>query len=107
MMFHRSTKARRTRRGRTPAIPLLAVVLVAASWAAEGRADAGPRSPVGQVTTHLSVCACLRPGDSLHRGDALRSPDGRFVMWLQGDGNLVEYAIAGNRGLPLWVRGNK
>jgi polysaccharide biosynthesis protein PslG len=33
----------------------------------------------------------LAPGRSLHRQSALRSADGRFQLWLQGDGNLVLY----------------
>ncbi|GAB2599937.1 hypothetical protein Aab01nite_65820 [Paractinoplanes abujensis] len=33
----------------------------------------------------------LAPGRSLHRQSALRSSDGRFQLWLQGDGNLVLY----------------
>jgi hypothetical protein len=33
----------------------------------------------------------LSTGRSLHRASALRSTDGRFELWLQGDGNLVLY----------------
>jgi hypothetical protein len=33
----------------------------------------------------------LSPGRALHRASALRSTDGRFALWLQGDGNLVLY----------------
>ncbi|MFI5935089.1 hypothetical protein [Actinoplanes sp. NPDC051494] len=33
----------------------------------------------------------LAPGRSLHPQSALRSADGRFQLWLQGDGNLVLY----------------
>ncbi|MEV4352655.1 hypothetical protein AB0J83_50030 [Actinoplanes sp. NPDC049596] len=33
----------------------------------------------------------LAPGRSLHRASALRSSQGRFELWLQGDGNLVLY----------------
>ena len=33
----------------------------------------------------------LATGRSLHRNSALRSSQGRFELWLQGDGNLVLY----------------
>lgn len=33
----------------------------------------------------------------------MQSADGRFVMWLQTDGNLVEYAVGGGRLLPRWA----
>jgi hypothetical protein len=43
----------------------------------------------------------LAPGRSLFRGSALRSGNGRYWLWMQGDGNLVLYD--GDR--VLWARG--
>ena len=53
----------------------------------------------------------LAPGRSLHRQSALRSADGRFQLWLQGDGNLVLYMgstvlwkVTGLKGVTLTNR---
>ncbi|MEU8661698.1 ricin-type beta-trefoil lectin domain protein [Actinoplanes philippinensis] len=45
----------------------------------------------------------LAPGRSLFRGAALRSPNGKYHLWMQGDGNLVLYE--GSR--VLWARGGQ
>ncbi|MEV6489835.1 CHAP domain-containing protein [Actinoplanes sp. NPDC051633] len=42
----------------------------------------------------------LNPGERLVAGERLVSPDGQYVLAMQGDGNLVEYA-PGNR--PVWA----
>lgn len=44
----------------------------------------------------------LNPGESLGAGQQLISPNGQFVLVMQGDGNLVEYA-PGNRA--VWASG--
>lgn len=44
----------------------------------------------------------LNPAEQLVAGQRLVSPDGQFVVLMQGDGNLVEYA-PGNR--PVWATG--
>ncbi|WP_198029012.1 hypothetical protein [Actinoplanes sp. N902-109] len=57
-------------------------------------ADGAPKQPVfDDVKKALtdSWQRTLAPGRSLHRASALRSSDGRFQLWLQGDGNLVLY----------------
>ena len=42
--------------------------------------------------------ATLPAGGSMRRWQALRSPNGRFVLWLQDDGNLVIY----DGGSAIW-----
>ncbi|MFP5023527.1 NlpC/P60 family protein [Pseudonocardia phyllosphaerae] len=44
----------------------------------------------------------LNPGETLVAGERLVSPDGQYVLVMQGDGNLVEYA-PGNRA--IWASG--
>jgi hypothetical protein len=44
----------------------------------------------------------LNPGETLGANQRLVSPDGQYVLVMQGDGNLVEYA-PGNR--PIWATG--
>lgn len=44
----------------------------------------------------------LNPGEQLNAGQRLVSQDGRYVLVMQGDGNLVEYA-PGNRA--IWSSG--
>src|SRR5690349_15684670 len=44
----------------------------------------------------------LANGEQLGSGARLVSPNGQFVLTMQSDGNLVEYA-AGNR--PVWATG--
>ena len=44
----------------------------------------------------------LNPGDRLFPGDALSSPNGRLVLRMQDDGNLVLYASGDN---PIWATG--
>lgn len=62
-----------------------------------------PKQPMyDDVATALNgtLLPALATGRSLHRQSALRSADGRFHLWLQGDGNLVLY-----RGSTvLWAR---
>lgn len=45
----------------------------------------------------------LAPGQSLGAGDVLASPDGRYRLTMQTDGNLVETVAASAR--PLWATG--
>ncbi len=45
--------------------------------------------------------ASLSSGQSLRRLAALRSPDGRFYLWMQGDGNLVLYQAG--KATALWA----
>ena len=44
----------------------------------------------------------LNPAEQLGPGERLVSPNGQYVLVMQGDGNLVEYA-PGNR--PVWASG--
>jgi hypothetical protein len=41
----------------------------------------------------------LYPGERLNPGEQLTSPNGRYVLVMQGDGNLVEY----DAGTPVWA----
>jgi hypothetical protein len=41
----------------------------------------------------------LYPGERLNPGEQLTSPNGRYVLVMQGDGNLVEY----DAGKPVWA----
>ncbi len=43
----------------------------------------------------------LRSGQMIYQGEALKSPNGRFKLVLQNDGNLVLY----DRGRALWSSG--
>ena len=45
----------------------------------------------------------LLPGQELTVGQQLTSPSGRFILVMQGDGNLVEYDTIGNRA--VWSSG--
>lgn len=98
---------RRTGRVFKQAALLCAVMLAAPSWAFAGGASAAGSHRTVDAVGVPGPCSCLRPGDSLHRNQSVQSPDGRFVLWLQGDGNLVEYAVGGNVLVPLWERGSE
>jgi hypothetical protein len=37
----------------------------------------------------------LKPGETLSRGENLSSPNGRYALWMQDDGNLVQYGPIG------------
>jgi hypothetical protein len=41
----------------------------------------------------------LYPGERLNPGDQLTSPNGRYALVMQGDGNLLEY----DEGTPVWT----
>ena len=69
----------------------LAVALVAAF----GVVPVGPASAAANTDR-------LNGGESLGAGQQLISPNGQFVLVMQGDGNLVEYA-PGNRA--VWASG--
>lgn len=43
----------------------------------------------------------LFPGERLNPGEALTSANGRYILVMQGDGNLVEY----DAGRPTWASG--
>ncbi|MDI6097112.1 RICIN domain-containing protein [Actinoplanes sp. NEAU-A12] len=64
-------------------------------------------SDVGAALRGDSWPSALVSGRSLFRGSALRSGNGRYTLWMQGDGNLVLYEVtaAGNR--VLWARGGQ
>src|SRR4029079_17899213 len=47
----------------------------------------------------VPTCGYLFPGTALARGQSWSSCDGRFVLAMQGDGNLVVY----QGGTPLWA----
>jgi hypothetical protein len=57
--------------------------------------DGGDQNEQGSGGTGV-----LDPDDALYPGEALSSPDGRFILLYQGDGNLVLYDPG---GAPLWA----
>ncbi|MDR7277013.1 hypothetical protein [Catenuloplanes atrovinosus] len=56
-----------------------------------------------KVANHMP--ASLTTGESIRAYSALRSPNGRFHLWMQGDGNLVLYDSS--TGRALWSVVNK
>ena len=50
-----------------------------------------------QVSPNLG--SQLNDGATMTAGHYLQSPNGQYTLWMQGDGNLVEYDAAGT---PLW-----
>ena len=49
----------------------------------------------GCVQSNTPSCGSLQPGQSLAQGQSISSCDGRYLLILQGDGNLVEYGPNG------------
>jgi surface antigen len=43
----------------------------------------------------VPYCSDMQPGDTLFANQSVWSPDGRFRLTMQGDGNLVEYGPGG------------
>jgi cell wall-associated NlpC family hydrolase len=80
------------RRGRKPLTTAVLLLATAATTLA------------GAAGTHRASAAFLGStlgvGGRLNPGDYLSSPSGAYTLWMQSDGNLVEYA-PGNR--PLWA----
>lgn len=75
---------------RATAVLVCAAISVGAALATSGEAVAAAGSDR------------LRAGEQLNPGQRLVSPDGQYVLTMQGDGNLVEYA-PGNRA--IWATG--
>ena len=78
--------------------PVVAVALTAAGYAI---ADSG-----GEVTAFTTPGSpaprnTLYPGQQLNPGDQLTSPNGRYSLVMQADGNLVEY----DAGRAVWASG--
>ncbi|WP_448612970.1 hypothetical protein [Modestobacter sp. URMC 112] len=76
---------------------LIPALLTCGSSPVQVPARADVPAPGGQVLGHT-----LRGGQRMTGGQALRSPDGRYRLEMQTDGNLVSYA-PGNR--VLWSSG--
>ena len=76
---------------------LVPALLTCGSSPVQVPARADVPTPGGQVLGHT-----LRGGQRMTGGQALRSPDGRYRLEMQTDGNLVCYA-PGNR--VLWSSG--
>ncbi|ROP30453.1 NBR1-Ig-like domain-containing protein [Couchioplanes caeruleus] len=53
------------------------------------------------ATSGTAPRSVLYPGERLHPGEQLTSGNGRYVLVMQGDGNLVEY----DAGRPVWASG--
>lgn len=70
-------------------LALSAPVLACALTAARASAQAGP-----DLGSQLTDGATMAPGQYL------QSPNGQYMLWMQTDGNLVEYNAV---GAPLWA----
>jgi surface antigen len=69
-------------------LALSAPVLAGALMAAPASAQASP-----------NLGSQLNAGATMTAGQYLQSPNGQYTLWMQSDGNLVEYTAAGT---PLW-----
>ncbi len=60
----------------------------------------------GPITHEAFACGHdLVPGDRMLPGQAVASPDGRFRLIYQTDGNLVLYRNDAGQNVPLWATG--
>lgn len=82
---------KRARRGLVASVAGIAAAIVVLATSA-GPAAAG-----------IAPISSLAAGQRLNVGDELTSPSGRFILVMQGDGNLVEYDLVGNRA--VWWSG--
>jgi surface antigen len=73
------------------AAAMTTAIFVATSGAADAACSCSSTNP--------DLGSILHDGQYLHAGQYLRSPDGQYSLYLQTDGNLVEYNAA---GVPLW-----
>ena len=81
---------------RNPARVLGALaVLILSAQALAGGLMAAPAN--AQVSPNVG--SQLNDGATMTAGQYLQSPNGQYTLWMQGDGNLVEYNAAGT---PLW-----
>jgi serine/threonine protein kinase len=74
------------------AIAALAVVLLILGGAFTGGASGGSEQ-----------ASIIPSGGFLEPGHAIRSPNGRYTLTMQSDGNLVDYRILGK--VPIWQSG--
>ncbi|BFU47402.1 hypothetical protein KRMM14A1004_56390 [Krasilnikovia sp. MM14-A1004] len=69
-------------------------------------ANGNPKEPmytdVGEALRGDKWFASLSPGRSLFRGSGMRSNDGKFWLWMQGDGNLVMYEVKPGGNTVRW-----
>jgi hypothetical protein len=75
---------------------------IATALAAAAAAAAGALAFAVTPASAAANTDRLNPNEQLNPGERLISPNGKFVLTMQGDGNLVEYA-PGNR--PVWASG--
>ena len=77
--------------------------IVAIARTATGYALADQGGAVSAFTTPGSPAPrnTLYPGERLQAGEQLTSPNGRYILVMQADGNLVEY----DSGRPVWASG--
>jgi hypothetical protein len=87
----------RTRTGRSRRIPTLLILLSTLLLAVTTLGSAFV--PRAEAAAESFI---LRSDEQLGPGQRLVSPNGQYVLVMQGDGNLVEYA-PGNR--PIWASG--
>ena len=56
-----------------------------------------------ELLTSQARGAKLNNGETLHQGQHMVSPNGRWRVYMQHDGNVVLYEYKGSRRRPIWV----
>lgn len=74
-------------------------------FACGGAASEGVDAETAVSEEALSLSSVLQPGAQLAAGDSLRSSDGRYVLSMQRDGNLVLYGPDGRALFDTRSRG--
>jgi hypothetical protein len=92
----RAIGAKRRSRGRNFKVALIAMILIVVAIATliATRAGEGPK---------ISRISAIPSGGFLRPGHSITSPDGRFTLKMQLDGNLVDYRQRGT--VALWQSG--
>lgn len=57
----------------------------------------------GLITGAASAASTLSAGQSLTTNTSLTSPNGKYTLYMQSDGNLVLYDVSGSGWMPRWA----